>query len=353
MKQKLLISTLISALLLGTTVLQAKTDNKTLVQHQIEKDKKGKQEAPQEIIHGLNKSFMVMALLQQHKMEEAKKLLTEATKDFEKALKENPKLDIVPIWQEVEVFEFDFAPREIAQILKMSERLIKEHRTQDARNLLMPLKDEMDINTEFIPMGIYPIATKNALSAIEKGDRNSAMAILAGAFNMLINQKVIIPLSLLSAQDLVMEASMLDKNKKDEAIKLLEEAKLELEKAELLGYTTKRSVEYKALSSSIKDIEKEIKGKNIVERLYEKLNKDFISLIKKTKDDKVKVSKSGLHDSVEVKESEALANPSSLKGVSSAKIKVEELKNKEVSEAKKISNSFTNDAKKDENKTIK
>jgi hypothetical protein len=50
MKEKFLISTLISTLLLSTTVVQAKTDNKTLVQHQVEKNKKTEKQAPKEII---------------------------------------------------------------------------------------------------------------------------------------------------------------------------------------------------------------------------------------------------------------------------------------------------------------
>jgi hypothetical protein len=126
-----------------------------------------------------------------------------------------------------------------------------------------------------------------------------------------------------------------------------------LQKAELLGYTTKHSAEYKALSNSIKEIEKEIKGKNMVEKLYDNLKKDFTSLIKKTKDDKVKLSNSGLHDSVSSKESKVLSNPSAFKGESSAKAKLQEINSKEAFEAKEASKVFENEAKKDENKTIK
>ncbi len=332
MKQKFLLSTLLATLLFSTTFIEAKTDNKILVQHQIEKDKDINKPAPKEIIDATKQSFMAMAFLENDNLDTAKKALVDATKKFDKALKDNPKLDIVPIFQDIEIFEFNAEPQEIVKMLDFAEELIKNRRTQDARDLLIPLKDEMDINTEFIPMGIYPIATKNALSAIEKGDKESAKAILAGAFNMLINQKVILPLSLLASQDLVIQASSLDKTKKDEAIKLLDEAKSELTKAELLGYTSKRAPEYKALSASIKNIEKEIKGKNIVEKLYDKLNADFSSLIQKIKLDTNKVSP-------EEKEK--------------ARLHLQTIETKEDIKAINTEPMFKKEAIKDENKTIK
>jgi len=332
MKTKFLISTLLSTLLLSTTMLQAKTDNKTLVQHQVEKNSKTEKKAPIEIIEGARNSFMAMRFLQHNKIDEAKKALKKATVNFDKALKANPKLDVVPIEQSIEVFEFNAEPKEIDKILNSADKLIKEHRTQEARALLIPLKDEMDVDTNFVPMGIYPIATKNALTALEKGDKKASINILASAFNMLISQKVVIPLSLLSAQDLIMTASELDKNKKDEATKILEEAKSELKKAELLGYTNKKMPEYQALTSSIEAIEKEIKGKNVVEKLYDKLNQDFVSLVDKLKKDKTEVSP---------------------KEHKKAQAQVQEVETKETIKAISKEPIFKKEAKSDENKTIK
>jgi hypothetical protein len=217
-------------------------------------------------------------------------------------------------------------------MLNLASRLIRNHQTQAARDILIPLKDEMDINTEFIPMGVYPVATKNALTALEKGDKESAMAILTGAFSMLIHEQIVIPLSLLAAQDLVIQASQLDKEKKKEALALLNEAKLELKKAELLGYTSENSKEYKALTKAIEGIEKEIKGKNIVEKLYESLNKNFTSLINKIQSDEKEVTK---------------------KEHKQAILKIKKTEKKELQKAIKEVPTFEKEAKKDENKTVK
>jgi hypothetical protein len=332
MKKNFLISTLLATLLFSTTFVEAKTDNKTLVQHQLEKNKKNEKQVPKEIVEGAQKTFIAMDALHKNKLDKAKKLLTEATADFDKALKNNPNLDIVPIQQTIEIFEFNAGPKEIETMLSLASRLLSNHQTQAARDILLPLKDEMDINTEFIPMGVYPLATKNALSALNKGDKDSAIAILTGAFSMLVHQQIILPLSLLSAQDLVMEASKLDKEKKEEALALLAEAKDELKKSELLGYTTKNSKEYKALTKAIEGIEKEIKGKNIVEKLYESLNKNFTSLINKIQSDEKEVTK---------------------KEHKQAILKIKKTEKKELQKAIKEVPTFEKEAKKDENKTVK
>lgn len=78
------------------------------------------------------------------------------------------------------------------------------------------------------------------------------------------------------------QASKLDK--KTEKIKvqeLLKSAKEQLEIAKLLGYTDENSKDYEDLISQIKNLEKEVKGKNAVEKLYDKMKNSFNTLIKK------------------------------------------------------------------------
>jgi len=206
-----------------------------------------------------------------------------------------------------------------------------------------------ELHSKYKPAGDQP----KAIEALDKGDTKGAMAILADGFNTLISTQVTIPLSLLASEDLVLEASSLDKSKKEEITKLLDGAKELLEKAKLLGYTNKHDKEYKALNNAIEDIRKEIKGKNAVEKLYDKVKNEFKSLVGKTKSDKVKISNSGLHDSVGVEEAKALVNPSDTKGIPSAKAEVEETNSKDAFKAKETTSSFVKEAKQDEAKTIK
>ena len=287
--KRVIISAVTCALLFGATALQAKTDKKTLVRNEMAAEAKNHKVAPKEIILGMQNTFKALQALHMNKKDEAKKDLQTALASFDKALKANPKLDVIPVDERLQAFEFIGTSKDIQKALDLGQKLLKEHDTQTAIDVISPLKDELDITTMAIPMKIYPVAVKKALDALNKGDTVTAYNDIAEAMNSLIVFKTVIPTPLLVAQDLVVTASKLDKSKKEEATKLLEAAKEALKRAELLGYTKKFDPEYKNLTKSINAIEKEIKGKNVVEKLYEKLKEDFTTLIKHTHESKVKM----------------------------------------------------------------
>jgi len=325
MKKTLLLSVFTCGLLLSTTSIQAKTDTKTLVKHQLEENKKTFKQAPKEILDALKETSLAMQNLQDKKNDEAKKHLKLATENFNKALKNDPKLDILPVDENIVVYENLASAKEINNILKVAQEDILHYKLDDARALLAPLKDEMDIKTISIPMKLFPVATQEALDALNKGDAQKAMAIIATGYQTFIVDEGIIPLPILKAQDMILEASTLDKSKKEEAIKLLDEAKNELEKAEVLGYANSNTPEYKALNDAIDTVKKEIKGKNIVEKLYDNLKNAFLSLVHKSKTD--------THEKAEKK--------------------VNAYENKEAIKAVEDTKKFENEAKKDENQTLK
>jgi len=322
MKKTLLLSTLTAGLLFSTTMLQAKTDTKTLVKQQITQTQKNFKKAPKEIEEALKASSLAMQSLQHKKVDEAKKQFKIATEKFDLTLKNDPTLNIVPLDERIAVFENLASVKEIKHILTSTQELLSQYKLNKARASLTPLKDEMDIETVSLPMKVFPIATKDALKALNKGDTKGAMVIMAEAYNTFLIENAVIPLPLLKAQDLIADASSLDKNKKEEATKLLDGAKEELERANVLGYTNKHSPEYKALLDSIDAIKKEIKGKNVVEKLYDKLKEDFVSLVHKNKAEK-------------------------------AEKNVNKYEQKEAIKARKETGKFLNEAKKDESKTIK
>ena len=319
MKKTLLLSTLTAGLLFSTTMLQAKTDTKTLVKQQITQTQKNFKKAPKEIEEALKASSLAMQSLQHKKVDEAKKQLKIATEKFDLALKNDPTLDIVPLDEQIAVFENLASSKEIQHRLTETQEFLIHYNLNEARAALAPLRDEMDIETVSLPMKVFPIATKDALKALNKGDTKAAMVIIAEAYNTFLIENAVIPLPLLKAQDLIADAASLDKSKKEEATKLLDAAKEELERAHVLGYTSKHSPEYKALVKSIDAVKKEIKGKNVVVKLYDKLKEDFVSLVHKNRAEK----------------------------------EVNKYEQKEALKANKKTGKFLNEAKKDESKTTK
>ncbi len=325
MRKKLLFSLVLSGLLLSLNSLEAKTDTKTLVNKEANNIQSSFKQAPKEILEALNETFLAMQSLQYKKVDKAKKYLQEATKKFDKALKKDPSLDLLPIDEQIGVYENLLSIDQIKEAIKKSIDLLKEYKVPQARALLNPLKDEMDIRVTSIPMKLFPKATKEALEALNKKDEKKAVENLAEAFGTLVVEDALLPIPLLSAQDLIIEASLLDKSKKDEAIKLLDAAQDELKRAELLGYTNRHSNEYKELKKEIKAVKKEIKGKNEVEKLYDKLKNSFKSLIGKSKNDKQK----------------------------SAENKINYYQSKEALKAINEKSKFSSEAKEDETKTLK
>jgi len=138
-------------------------------------------------------------------------------------------------------------------------------------------------------MKLYPASTKAALDALNKGDKKAALTALAEGFGTLVRSQIVIPTPLLTAEDLIIEASQLDKRKKDDAQKLLNTAKEELKRATLLGYTKKHDPEYRLLNDGIEKVQKEIKGEKKVEKLYDAVKEDFKKIIHHTRITKVQI----------------------------------------------------------------
>jgi len=292
MTKRLLISTMVATLLLGGTTLCAKEANKTIeksTQTSVEKESKKQQdsfkEAPKEIVDGFNLTLEAINLLEKKGNDKAKEALKKASDKFAQALKASPDLDLVPFAQEVVVHEFIGDSKSVKKALVLADTLLIRYDTQAAREVLLPLQDEMIVTTSSIPMKLYPVATKKAFEALEKGKSDEALDILKVSLNTIVSETVVMPIPLLVAEDLVITASMLDKEQKEDALKLLDMAQDELKKALYLGYTKKHAPAYKALGEEIEAVKKEIKGKNVVEKLYDKLKESFSSLIGKSRED--------------------------------------------------------------------
>jgi hypothetical protein len=286
MKNKILLSVLTSALLV--TSINAKSSTQTLMQNQIEKHTKESKFASDELTKSIQLTFQAVNLIESNKIDEAKKALKSADEGFSKILKAHPKMDLVPLEENMVVYTFNGSSTVIKQALDLSKKLIDEHKTQVAIDTISVLKDELDINIISLPMQLYPASTKTALQALNKGDKKAALSALAVGFSTLVHTKIVIPTPLLIAQDMIKDASKLDKTKKEEAHKLLDAAKEQLKRAYLLGYTSRHTKAYQELNNQIDAISKEIDGKNMVEKLYDKLKESFKSLIHDTRVDAIK-----------------------------------------------------------------
>ena len=287
MKKELIASVALASLVLGVPSLNASTNTKVRsIQKEVSFQNKNFKVASQDIQKGLNDTLNAISVLSKNKSKAAKKNLNDAAMYFAKALKIDPKLGLVPIEESTDIYSYDGDPKNIKEAVNLAKKSLNKHNLQFARDILNPLKDEIIITTHYIPMDVYPSVTKIALKLLSKGKDKEALQELSLGLSTIVSDRVVIPIPLLTSQELVFIASKGDKTDKKKASKFLKRAKIELQKAVLLGYASKHSSEYKSLEKKIDAIQKEIKGKNEVKKLYDDIKSDFKSLIHKTRGEK-------------------------------------------------------------------
>ena len=287
MKKELIASAALVSLVLGVPSLNASTNIKAKsIQKEVSFQNKNFKVASQDIQKGLNDTLNAISLLSKNRNKAAKKDLSDATMYFAKALKVDPKLGLVPIEENTNVYSYRGDPKNIKEAISLAKKLLNKHDLQFARDVLSPLKDEITVTTHYIPMDVYPNVTKIASKLLSKGKNKEALQELSLGLSTIVSDRAVMPIPLLTSQELVLIASKGDKTDKKKASKFLKRAKIELQKAVLLGYASKHSSEYKSLEKKIDAIQKEIKGKNEVKKLYDDIKGDFESLIHKTRGEK-------------------------------------------------------------------
>ena len=244
----------------AATVKQAKSD---AVSH--------KKKMVQEAIDSLKFAHEALVKLDKKDKEGAIQSIEKALGKLEVILsaKESPKL--LPIKSYVVVNEFIGTSDGIKATVKLARELLGDGKVQQARKILMPLTSEIDVTTVSLPLVSYPDALKLAAKYIHSDKIAMAQEVLTIALNTFDEATVIVPLPLLKASDLVAAASDIATKDKARALRYLDAASEHLKVAEALGYVSKSAVTYKSMQKKIEEIEKEIKGKNKAEKLFESL----------------------------------------------------------------------------------
>jgi len=251
----------------------------------VQTHKNSLKKAPREFMHALNDTILALQAIKSNKTDEAQKLLKKAENEFATTFKKEPKLGLIPVLDNAEIITFNGSPALIRHIKDSAIELLQDNDTQMAIDMLTPLQDEIIIKTQYVPAYLYPKAVKEAQKELKSGKKDAAFSTIVTALDASQLQTVIIPIPFLTAQDMVVEASKLEKSHKKEALKLLNMAQIELQKAVLLGYAHENMQAYKTLESKIEAVKTEIKGKNIVSNLYDDLLKSFKKLENKQQKD--------------------------------------------------------------------
>ncbi len=226
----------------------------------------------------------VLVALGQNKKDEALKKLEKAIGKLEVVMSHPKAPALIPLDASVVVSEFAGTAHDAENAVITSIALLEKKRVQDARLIVQTLKDEVDLITVNMPLASYPAALKLAAKFLHEGKVDEARRVLATALSTFVEVDVVTPLGIVEAQELIAAASKVAKTDKQLALAHLDAARAALKKAEALGYTSSSDTTYKMLNSAIDKIQKEIRGKNEAEKLFE----DLIAKLKEFKEKAVK-----------------------------------------------------------------
>jgi len=271
--KKILISLATASLLFSGSIYA-----KTSAQVSKETVKQAKQDAKDHQVELVKEAVKSLLLTQKVLMDLDKKDTKTAIKDLEDAIgklevilanKKAPKL--LPVDSKITAFEYLGDLKKVKSDIALVKTLLNDGKIQEARKLLSTLQSQINILTVSIPLVSYPDALKLAAKYLHDNKVDEAAAVLETALSTLVEETVVLPLPILKAEGLIKAASLIATSDKNQALKHLDQAKEELEIAKTLGYVSKSDTTYKMLDDAISDIEKEIKGKNKAEKLFESL----------------------------------------------------------------------------------
>ena len=293
--KKILLSTLVASLLVsgsfaketaakGATVKQVNT---IAVNNAKQDAKDHKAKLVQEAIDSLKYAHDALVALDKKDTKSAKANLEKALGKLDVVLASEHAPKLLPVDNVITVQEFVGTSKDAKAAVTLAGVLLADGKVQAAREILLPLKSEIDVTVVNLPLATYPDALKLAAKYINDGEVEKAKAVLATALSTFVEVTTVAPIPLLKAADLIAAAVAIASEDTKQAKVYLSAAQEQLKLAEALGYVSKSDVTYKALDEAIDDIKDHITSKEIkakFDALKAKL-KDFTSKIFSSKEE--------------------------------------------------------------------
>jgi len=278
--KKILLSTVLSSLLL-TGGLQAKESapkdasvkevNKVSVSNAKSDAKSNKETLVQEAINSLKHAHEALLALEKKDVKGATDKLESALGKLEVILASKKVPELLPIDSIVRVNEFVGTSKDVETALNTVKTLLNKNKVQEARALMLPLQSEIDITTVSLPLGSYPDALKLAAKYVYSDELDKAKEVLSIALSTFTSITEVVPIPLVKAGDLIIASEVIAKEDKDRALIYLDGASESLKVAYALGYVSKSETTYKVLQEQIESVQKEIKGANKADKIFETL----------------------------------------------------------------------------------
>ncbi len=202
---------------------------------------------------------------------------------LEVLLTRDPNLSLIPINVNYQKNELITTIEEVRAASKLAQNAMNDGYYQLASDILDDIKSELIINTYLLPTATFPEAIKVAVALLKEDKPKEAELVLNNVLGTIVIQKTIEPLPILNAEQMIIEAALIDKKDHENVAKvlnLLSNADYQLTLAEEMGYG-KKDKDFLALEKSIKALKKSVENKENSESKFDSLKKDIIKIKEK------------------------------------------------------------------------
>ena len=277
--KKLLTSVVVAGLIVsGSFATDTKTNNVSKNAVIKAKQKAESTQLIKEAIRAIQYTQDALLYLNNKKNDKAKESLKKAVGELAVVLNSPNAPYLLPVDIQINAYQFVGDVKKIKTLTEEAKDLIKDNKIPEAREILNSLRSEIVIKTVNLPLATYPKILNLAIKYINEGKIKEAKDVLTMALSTLVEVDNIIPIPLIKAEALSVEASKIIKKDKKQALRYLDEAKHQLVIAQALGYTSTSDTTYKMLKDEITKLENEIhkghKTASIFSDLIQKL-KEF------------------------------------------------------------------------------
>ena len=191
-------------------------------------------------------------------------LLESVTGKLEIVTARDPNLALAPVAVTMETVEVAISTAGLELIRDEARDAMRDGEVQRARRLLRDFASETIITIRSLPLATYPAAIKEVVRLIDDDKLSEAAQKLRKTLASVVETDIVLPHPLLIARHLLREAQALseksDRSSEEEArlTKALDEAAANLERAEILGYGTKK--DFREFHEQIAEIRRKASG---------------------------------------------------------------------------------------------
>lgn len=258
--------TLVSLIFPKQPDVSAQTLQEKVEQAQSEASEEAESLLDQEAIAAVEETKKAIEAIDEDKSQDAIQALERATGKLDILLARNPKLALIPLSSTVEII--NVAPHDKQNLKEFRNQLksaVNAKNYPAAREILDNLMSEVRTKIVNLPLADYPEAMKEAARLLETKQPELAKTVLQTALSTLVITEKTRPIPVINAQTELVGAIAVAETDKEDGIRLLEDARQDLQLAKELGYAN-GDREYSELDKTIENVEQKVR-----------LNKDVAS----------------------------------------------------------------------------